>query len=108
MVTAGHGWMRKETQLPWTTNLEWEIAVGRTGEGVLVDAAKEFGNFEIQCFCYGLDAVEREIALSPFYLTNICPVHTAHFRHPFLRPFPLFPKLADAGSEDGLKIFCHP
>jgi hypothetical protein len=75
---------------------------------ILVYATKEFGNLDIECFCYGLDALKREITLSPFYLPNVCPMHTAHFCHPFLRPFPFLPEFADARSEDGLNVLRHP
>jgi len=75
--------------------------------GTLVDADKELGNGELKCFRYDPDALKREIALTPLDLTNVCPVHTAHFRHPLLRPFPLFPKLADACSERALNVLGH-
>jgi hypothetical protein len=74
----------------------------------LVHPAKLFRNLEIQGFGNGLNALESEVSLSPLHLADVGPVHLTGRRQVFLGPFPLFPQLADTGSESGLNVPCHP
>lgn len=73
----------------------------------LADTLEEFRNLDLESLGDFLDALQGEVSLSPFHLSDIRPVEITGFAHLFLRPVSRLPQLAHPAPEGFLYVLGH-
>ena len=78
------------------------------GVDSLVHTRKQLRHFQAKSLGNSSQALKREIPFPALHLADVRPMQIAGRGQILLRPFPLFPQLADTDSEGSLDVLCHP